>query len=160
MARVHLEMIRDLQCPGCVSGCDSDLDDVEDQLASCPRFEVDKRMRDCSGHVAGTRSNFARILLGFPKGFMSVGFHQERTGDWVSNREADIEFLAVKEDESWKDMFDHLNIAVWAVKRDEDLFVRAYCPRNDHGRIIVIRGAEFEQLPGSPLDVSEFQDQL
>ena len=147
------EMIEKFQCPGCVCGMDT----------SCVKFYEDKAWNYfcCEKHVPGTRINLAfSIMLGMPKGFNKVS--EAHMAYNVSDRrrnEADRIMhvrLSLKETPQ---VWDNLNVPVWAMEKDGYLFVRTFIPRVGLHFVDVIEGGSLAMVPNA-INVAEFIDEI
>ncbi len=135
------KMIEQFQCPGCV--CGSDID--------CGRYNYDKEMQQCTGHVLGTSVGLNNsVALGLPRGFNKPGFDEEgRCKNTMNIR------LWESGDPGW----DNLNVPVWAMEQDGFLFVRTYMPRINMTAVDVIKGGKIDMCPDA-IDVSAFVDKI
>jgi len=152
MTDTQKEMIEEFQCPGCTLG-----GDVE-----CGGFKFEDWGEigcQCTGHSAGTfMSGIGKIALGLPRGFNRVGtiktgFENE---DDKTKRSTNIRLLA----EIPKDVYDHLNVPVWAMEEDGYLFVRVMSPRINYTFVDVIKGGNIEEVCPDAIDVSTFVNEI
>jgi len=131
-----IEMIEEFICPGCVSGSDT----------KCGNFKTDDG-GECLNHVIGTlMDRGVHVCLGMPKGF-------NKTARSLKPGTANTMpiFCWHKEDGP---NYDNFNIPVWALEKDGYLFVRAFSPRINTGRVDIIEGGKIDMLPKNVIDVS------
>lgn len=136
------------QCPGCLLGDNPD---------SCDVYEVDStpgyKNTGCKNHTLGTQVGPYRFALGLPVGFNRPGFNDNES----HRRRVLMRFWQVGEQPKW----NKLNIAVWALEKDDFLFVRTYMPRIDVSVVDVIHKGKMSILSDqNVLDVAEFQDEI
>ncbi len=131
----ELEMVEKFQCPGCVCGSDT----------NCGRYNLRKDPMEgftCKSHVIGTSmGGIGHIALGLPKGF-------NRTAKETQHM---IRF--------YKEMpeYDKFNVPVWAMIKDNILFVRVFMPRVNNTTIDVVENGT---IPPNSINVGEFIDQI
>lgn len=136
-------LVERFQCPGCVSGCDT----------NCGSYKWDYRELRCTGHILGTMLGLGNnIALGLPKGFNKPGFSDKREG---ARNTMDIRLHPKGSSPSW----DKLNIPVWAMVEDGFLFVRTYAPRINFGWVDVIEGGTMAMVPEA-FDVATIKDEI
>lgn len=138
-----LVLIEKFQCPGCVSGSDTD-------CGSFRRNGTPGAGISCDAHVAGTTVfPGGTFYLGLPKGFCKVGplaaGHTNNIRLWMPGTHPD---------------WDNCNVAVWAMEVDGFLFVRTFLPRLNLSYIDVIEGGERAVLAPNALDVRTFIDEI
>lgn len=153
VSKVEKKMIENFQCPGCVSGSNLKCGAFKLHRGG-PRFDNFA----CQSHCAGTNIGFPgqgikQVLLGLPKGFT-------QTGD-VEMGAKDRQFIRLWEDAEKLpgNMWDHLNVPVWALVQDGYLFVRTYSPRINLTFVDVIKGGTLALVPKA-IDVGTFIDQI
>lgn len=162
-SNVHLQMIRDFQCTGCVSGpaCNPN-----SQTQECPSFSLDRQSNSCIGHVMGTSSMSAGpFALGMPVGFNKTNastprsLAERKSGTRRSNIFA-VFFYGSNEECTFP--LNHLNVPVWYLEEDGHFFIRVFSPRTNSGIVIVIKGGDKSIIPEtfSPFDVAEFQSEI
>jgi hypothetical protein len=149
----HLKLIEEFQCPGCVVGSDT----------TCGKFE--ERDSSCVNHVAGTMLLGAgSFLLGMPKGFCKTGLAYDRsTGKLESANKANVAFYNADEHEVAGDFWNNCNVPVWAMEKDDHLFVRVFMPRINFSCTQVIDGGTIQMIRDkgfNPLDVREFYEEI
>jgi hypothetical protein len=112
--------IEEFQCPGCVSGSDTE----------CGNFCLydHHNLYRCENHTAGTMNLVGKFFLGMPKGFNKA------------NNETKIFF----NDDNF--YYDHLNIPVWALEKDGYLFVKQISPRINQVFVEIYKGKTFDEL--------------
>lgn len=162
-SKIHLQMISDFQCTGCVSGpaCNPE---AEHQL--CSRFNLDRNTNACAGHVMGTSVLGAGpFALGMPTGFNKSNPEtprtmEERLSGTRRSSILDVFFYSSNEECSYP--FNHLNIPVWYFSENDHFFIRVFSPRTNSGRILVIKNGDKSIIPDtfSPFDVAEFQSEI
>jgi hypothetical protein len=147
-------MIKEFQCPGCVSGSDT----------KCGTFELESEGKEndefffCSKHCPATYiGGIGKIALGLPKGFNREGFQQIRLYMQMPT-----------------DLWNHLNVPVWALEQDGYLFVKTFCPRTCRIFIDIIKGGKTNEINATadsdigksylsdykPIDVSKFYKEI
>lgn len=162
--KVHLQMISDLQCPGCVSGPSCEPEDGMSQ--KCPSFSFNRSSRTCDGHVLGTHIGLGnRVALGMPKGFNKAGPEspkslEERRRGTMMRSIMDMTFFGSPEEMDWE--LDHLNVPVWHLKDGDYFFIRVFSPRINLGQILVVKDGDKSLIPEqfNTFDVAEFQNEI
>jgi hypothetical protein len=139
------EMISKFQCPGCVGGPAPE---------TCDGYKLQETYGFwCAGHVLGTSINGSiKFALGLPRGFNRAPAQDNNLG----TRNKIPVSLWLK---GTAPVFDKYNVAVWVLKQNEFLFVRAYAPRVDRGHIHVIEHGSLDLVPGV-LDVTPFSEDM
>lgn len=145
----RLKMIEKFQCPGCVWGHDT----------QCERFVMDDHGHSCTSHVNGTSIGLgplSSIALGLPKGFCKAGYvgPEPNHPDARQNRMW-IRLWAEGEQPEW----DKFNVPVWAMEKDDHLFVRTYLPRINVTAVDVVEQGTLGLVPNA-IDVGEFYDEI
>jgi hypothetical protein len=143
------EMIEQFVCPGCM--CGSSPGDCGKPLRS--EFNFTK----CTKHVCGTSMlGGPRFALGLPKGFCKAGVKGsgQITDDFYENTML-IRCWCKPHRPEW----NRLNIAVWAMEKDDFLFVRTFMPRINWSAVDVIEEGTLELTPNA-LNVAEFIDEI
>lgn len=136
---VNEHLVTRFQCPGCVSGSDT----------TCGKFRYDPNEMRCTSHVLGTvLSNVGHIALGLPKGFCRPGWGEHGTLNKLSLR-----LWAVGTHPDW----DNFNVPVWALEKDEHLFVRTYAPRVNFTWVDVVEGGTLALVP-TAINVGAFTE--
>lgn len=135
------EAVKTYLCPGCTGGCDEeDTGRVDDTAAS---------WFGCKKHSAGTCLMGAGwFALGMPKGFNKTGPKDRDTAS------GEIHLYPPGETPHW----DYLNIPVWAMRHEGNVYVRTFMPRLNTGVVEVL--LECGTLPEGALDVAEFIDEI
>lgn len=145
-------MIEEFQCVGCVGGSDTD----------CGRFV--QAAASCKSHVAGTELlGVGAILLGMPKGFNKTGHHYDANGKFVSNYRVDIWFYPPGAAKEAIGVYNYLNVPVWAMEKDGNLFVRVFMPRVNASFTQVVAGGTINMIEDAgfnPFNVSEFEGDI
>ena len=161
MKTVHLEMVREFQCPGCVCTPDFDAETPAEQVKGCESFRpCSDGWNMCEGHVLGTSLGIGNnIALGLPRGFNKPGVSDRPERKDGSRNTMYLHFITKDELEG---EFDHFNVPVWAMEQKGHLFVRALSPRINRGYVTVIKGATVSDLPKqfTVIDVAEFQKEI
>lgn len=134
------KMVNEFQCPGCVAGSDT----------QCGKYKLDHRGESCESHSPGTRMlGSGAIYLGMPKGFNRVGaILDEQTHN-----------IRLFPKGSSVDVYDHLNVPVWAMEWEGFLFVRCFVPRRNYSFVDVIEGGTLDMVP-TATNVAEFIDEI
>lgn len=136
------DLVTKYLCPGCVAGSDTE----------CGKYEPQDG--GCSAHVLGTSIFPApgNIALGMPKGFNRPGWCQleKRT-----HNQMPIRVWPKGEAPTW----DWLNVPVWALEHEGDLFVRTVCPRTAALFVDVIEGGKAAELCPQAINVTERYDE-
>jgi hypothetical protein len=130
-----LKMISTYQCPGCMLG--------SAPAQKCSAFKpVDAGGHvQCMSHVTGTSSlGGGRMALGLPKGFNKVGARLD--DPFAGKQTTNIRIWPKGSDPGW----NKLNVPIWAMEHEGNLFVRTYCPRVNVGYVDIIEGGEFSAL--------------
>ena len=147
MSDVGEEMVKEFQCPGCVSG----------PFEEC--FEKANHSSACKNHFPGmdVYPNVGTINLGLPKGFNRVGYPpaEEQKGCFIRLYESWEEKLSIE-----KYGYDNFNVPVWAMEKDGYLFVRVYSPRINMTYVDVIKDGKLENLPPKTINVAEFVNDM
>lgn len=144
MNKVQLEMIEDVQCPGCINGSDT----------KCGAFKPHES-NGCFHCLQWRPSTFlggvGRLCLGLPKGFTRTGMVEF----------GDAKFSYIRMYEKPEDMpgYDKFNVAVWAMEKDGRLYVRCYSPRNNWLFVDVVKGGTLANAPGA-INIAEFYDDM
>ncbi len=134
MDKIHEEMVKEFQCPGCTRGMFED---------GC--YKPDEETFACAVHSAGTiLAGAGNINLGLPKGFNRLGPIDTKL--FPNN----IRLFTNLPD------YDKFNVAVWAMEQNGYLLVRCYCPRINLTYVDVIKNGKLSQLPDSVFDVGKF----
>ena len=135
-------LVKEFQCPGCVNGSDT----------SCGSYNYNSMEQRCVSHVLGTQVGIGNnIALGLPKGFNKPGF----TEDLRARNKINIRLWIKGTYPEW----DHLNVPIWKLEKDEFLFVRTYAPRINMGWVDVIEDGNSELCP-TAMNVGEFIDKI
>ena len=127
---IDKEMVEKFQCSGCAAGSDT----------GCGSYKQEDYGEHftCASHCAGTSMlNGARLVslyLGLPKGFNRIGNCKDKTS---------IRLYIMMPTDLW----NHLNVPVWAMEEDGYLFVRTYCPRTDVTFVDVVKGGKISEMP-------------
>lgn len=137
----QLAMVEEHQCPGCSLGCSP--------ADGCLKFDADDYGYRCVAHSAGTFASggVGRLNLGLPKGFCRVVYSEAK-----GPRTNVILFDKTP-------AYDRLNVPVWAMERDGNLYVRVYMPRTDQTRVHVVAGGKLSDVPDA-INVGEFIDEI
>jgi hypothetical protein len=137
-----VRLIEKFQCPGCVSGSDT----------QCGEFVFDSNTSSCSAHVLGTSDlSTGPFALGLPKGFCRPGFDADRK----PRDKIDIRLWEAGTTPGW----DRLNIAVWAMEYEGALMVRTFMPRINFTAVDVIDGGALSIAPGA-INVADFIEDI
>lgn len=137
-------LVEQFQCPGCVCGSDS----------RCGEYYFDPELQRCTSHVLGTSLGLGdSFALGLPK-----GFNKPRLNDAETRRRNTIN-VRLWEAGTQPD-WDHLNIPVWFMTRENFLFVRTFAPRIDYSWIDVIENGQCSILPLSTVDAGLFIEEI
>jgi hypothetical protein len=140
----YQEMIKEYQCCGCPSGSNPQ---------ECQEYKLNTEFNACESHVLGVALGFNNcIALGLPKGFNKPG--KDFYGK--SFNKMRIRFHLNSEN---LDVWDHLNIPVWALEHDGILFVRTFLPRMNIGIVDVIQGGTLNLVPNA-IDVKKFIEDI
>jgi hypothetical protein len=148
-----LEMISEFQCSGCMCGGPTTDD--------CDAFDLEENEGyfRCSSHVCGTATmtgmGFVNFALGLPRGFNRGGLEMKNKEERWTNK-----FLIRIWPEGKYPDWDKFNVPVWAMEKDNFLFVRTYMPRINRGCTDVIEKGELKSLCPDIIDVSEFYDEI
>jgi hypothetical protein len=145
MEKIQLEMINDFMCPGCIHGVNT---------SDCSKFEgfSEYGFNICKNWCPSTFMGWVgRIALGLPKGFCRTGmveFH-------------DKPFVYMRLYEKPEDLpgYDKFNVPVWAMEKENFLFVRCYSPRNNWLFVDVIKDGKLEHAPGA-INAGEFYEEM
>lgn len=138
-----IEMVEEFQCPGCVGGNDT----------RCGQYKYDTERRMCISHVLGTSIlGLGNIAIGLPKGFCRPGFTADLSR---SENQMPIRLWGEGEHPKW----DRLNVPVWAMEKDDTLFVRTYSPRINRTHVDVIDRGTLDMCPDA-INVGEFIDEI
>lgn len=147
------EQIETFQCPGCVCGSDT----------GCERFKLyeSSGWYRCQSHVPGTTiSGIGSLYLGLPKGFCRVGMRSEAAFRRQYDHPDAGNSIRIWEDEaSAQGLWDWLNAPVWAMVKDEVLFVRTYAPRINETSIDIVPGGTLELVPQA-IDIGPMYDEI
>jgi hypothetical protein len=94
----------------------------------------------------GIRSGL--LCLGLPKGFCRVAGHKDKS-------EPHVRIFPKGSTPEW----DDFNVPVWAMVRDNFLFVRTFMPRIDGTVVDVVEGGTLDLVPKA-IDVGKFVDEM
>lgn len=157
--KVHLQMIHDLQCPGCLHSpyCDPEAEEQE-----CPKFEI-SQAGSCTGHRMGTMmSGHGMFALGMPVGFnkqqLPAQSIEERKRGVHRSPMMDIFFFASPEDFDLE--FSYRNVPVWYLEYEGRLFIRMFSPRIGLPWTCVVQGGSKDTMPESAFNVADFQEEI
>ena len=145
MLTAQEKSIEKFQCPGCTLGHNT-------RCGSYFGLQLMNKGPNasfrCEAHRPGT---FAmpggRVYLGLPRGFSKVGPSPDSTELWLLP-------------EGTRPKFDDLNIPVWAMERDDHLFVKVAMPRTCRYLIYVIPKGSRRELVPNVFDVSAIYDAI
>lgn len=141
------QMVKEFQCPGCMNGSDP---------ADCEAVRPDDFGEGCGAHFAATYLGLpgpaTKVALGMPKGFDKVGVIPTTKDAGTSTNVRLWTGLP-------KDLWNRLNVPVWAMEYEGHLIVRTFLPRVGRHYVDVVRGASLSDAPGA-IDVSDFLDQI
>lgn len=136
------ELVEEFQCPGCVSGSDT----------NCGSYNYGQRELRCVSHVLGTQFGLGNVIaLGMPKGFNKPGFRE----DGQARNRMDIRLWEKGTHPDW----ERLNVPVWAMEKDDFLFVRTFAPRVNCTWVDIVEGGSLELCPNA-IDVAEFINEI
>ena len=142
------QMVKEFQCPGCVSGFDTD----------CGAYKWSQEEETggmCEGHVLGTMVGLGNfVALGLPRGFNKPGYNLDAQPPRVRAK-MEIRLWIKGSKPAW----DFLNVPVWYMVRDGALFVRTFMPRLNRGVVDVIDEGTADLVPNA-LDGGEFFDEI
>jgi len=144
------KMIEKFQCPGCVCGADT----------KCEAFKLQTRYDGaffCENHVLGTTiwPSVGSIALGLPKGFNRAGFYPFAENITEKHNRMYISLYKEGNKPNW----DKLNVPVWALVKDDFLFVRTFCPRVNVSTVEVIENGSLDMVPNA-INVGEFHEEI
>lgn len=147
-----LELIKKFQCCGCTCGSDPE---------TCKNFKLyelpSENILWCSGHSAGTiLMGVGKIALGLPKGFNRVG-NIANCLDY-DKRTTNIRIHPQEEKSSMG--YNNLNVPVWAMEYEGDLFVRCFCPRINFTYVDIYEGGKLSEICPNAINVGEFIDEI
>ena len=97
-------------------------------------------------HPATMMLGFGKLALGLPKGFHRLG-------------KCGFDMRLFEKPEDAKDLWDHLNVPVWAMEKDGYLFVRTYAPRVNETWVDVVKEGTLGLVPKA-INVGEFFDDI
>jgi hypothetical protein len=144
----QLRMIDEFQCPGCMCGLNTgDCDQFKFSLIEHPEWPRGPGFR-CVVHVPGTSlvgvvSDL--VYLGMPIGFNRVGlrFIRDHKSGGDENSSSRIRIFLAPARPEW----DVFNVPVWAMVKDDHLFVRTMSPRINFTWIDVVKGGTLSMCP-------------
>lgn len=150
------KMVHEIQCPGCIQGCDP---------ATCKKLDLREYADDwgtlfrCDSHRPATFvSGIGRIMLGLPRGFCRMGAQWEAFLG-LSDRPPGAGFIRLWEKDK-APAFDVFNVPVWALEKDGYLYIRTYMPRVNWTVVDVIEDGSCKKICPNAIDVANFYDEM
>jgi hypothetical protein len=129
------KLVKEYQCPGCARGPTDNHD--------C--YQESQDTITCNSHVAGTRTECYKFILGLPKGFCRIG----------DNKNPVVIFNKWKDCNWFKDECI-FNIPVWFhINKADHTLIRAYQPRINKGYTLVIGENVEKRLPKNCIKITD-----
>jgi hypothetical protein len=147
-----VDMVKKFQCLGCTSGGANTLEECGD-INPSPGTGHPASCWNCDNHSAGTfMSGVGKIYLGMPKGFNRVGLNALT---YSQEQHKAIRLWTKAPDDLW----NRLNVPVWATEYEGYLLVRTYSPRINMTYLDVVKDGALDMVPDA-INVAEFVDEI